>query len=192
MIEIIPNYHPIFVHFTLALFVVTLGFHLLSYMGARMKRISPHLTQEFETVGRWCLWICALMTFLTIPAGLYAYYTVGHDEVSHAVMTDHRNWAIPTAIAIWLVSLWSLYRYIKHQPISCGFIIALLIVQSLVLSTAWRGSELVYRYGLGVMSLPKAEEVGHQHAHMPEHKMLHENGAEMHMDNQGHNHDTEE
>lgn len=96
-----------------------------------------------------------------LPAGLHAYYTVGHDGVSHAAMIKHRNWAIPTAIAIWLVATWSFYRYLKQKSITLVFIIALLVVQGLVLSTAWRGAELVYRYGLGVMSLPQAEEVGH-------------------------------
>jgi hypothetical protein len=38
------------------------------------------------------------------------------------------------------------------------------VVQTLLLITAWHGAELVFRYGLGVLSLPQAEEVGHHHS----------------------------
>jgi len=45
------------------------------------------------------------------------------------------------------------------------FLISMVVAGSILASTAWRGSELVYRYGLGVMSLPKSEGDGHNHAH---------------------------
>lgn len=162
MIDIIPNWHPIFVHFTVALISVSVGLHLISYIGARI--LPQKLCHELATVARWCLWIGALVTFITVGAGIYAYYTVGHDAVSHAAMTIHRNWALSTAIVIWLIALWSVYRYVKQKQSTLVFIIALLIMQGLVLTTAWLGGEIVYRYGLGVMSLPMAEEMGHAHA----------------------------
>ena len=51
----------------------------------------------------------------------------------------------------------------KQQHLTITFIIVLFVVQGMLLSTAWRGAELVFRYGLGVMSLPQAEDVGHDH-----------------------------
>lgn len=188
MIDIIPNHHPIFVHFTVALFSAAFGFHMLSYVGVRSHKLSLRLIQEFATVGRWCLWACALLTFLTIAAGLYAYYTVGHDVISHAAMTTHRNWAIPTAVTIWLVALWSLDRYLKQKSITLLFMIALLVVQCLVLSTAWLGGELVYRYGLGVMALPQAEETSHQHTPMPKHAGMNAKAEPMNKENPAHGH----
>jgi len=35
----------------------------------------------------------------------------------------------------------------------------------LLANTAWHGAENVYRYGLGVMSLPQQESEGHAHNH---------------------------
>lgn len=163
MIEIIPNWHPLFVHFTVALFSTAVGFYWLSFIMGRISYFKPTLSQEFETVGRWCLWSVAIITMGTIAAGFYAYYTVGHDETSHIAMTDHRNWAVPTATAIVLTALWSLCRYYRQKKLTVLFLLVLLMVQGMLLSTAWRGAELVYRYGLGVMSLPQAEEVGHSH-----------------------------
>jgi uncharacterized membrane protein len=160
MIEIIPNWHPIFVHFTVALFSASVGFYTLALITQKRK-----ITQEFETVSRWCLWSVAAITVITVIAGLYAYNTVKHDEISHAAMTIHRNWGLTTATAIIILSLWSYNRYLKNQTLSVIFYIGLLITQVLLLSTAWRGAELVFRYGLGVMSLPQAEGEGHNHTH---------------------------
>lgn len=165
MIEIIPNWHPIFVHFTVGLFSAAVGFYWLSFIVCKMSYFKPTLPQEFETVGRWCLWIVSIITIGTILAGFYAYYTVGHDEISHMAMTDHRNWAVPTATAIVLTAIWSMFRYYRQKKLNLLFLIVLLVVQGMLLSTAWRGAELVYRYGLGVKSLPQAEEVGHEHHH---------------------------
>ena len=111
------------------------------------------------------MWIVSIITIGTILAGFYAYYTVGHDEVSHMAMTDHRNWAVSTATAILLTSIWSMWCYAHQKKLNILFLLVLLIGQVLLLSTAWRGGELVYRYGLGVKSLPQTEEVGHSHHH---------------------------
>jgi hypothetical protein len=35
----------------------------------------------------------------------------------------------------------------------------------------WRGAELVFRYGLGVISLPQPEEPGHERHHQSEEMM---------------------
>lgn len=43
------------------------------------------------------------------------------------------------------------------------FFVVLTLTPCLLLSTAWRGGELVFRYALGVMSLRKAEEHSSPH-----------------------------
>lgn len=174
MIEIIPNWHPIFVHFTVGLFCTSVAFYLLAYLTSYFRIVSVKITTDLETAGRWCLWAAGVTAIMTVIAGLYAFNTVRHDGPSHLAMINHRNWALPTAAAIVLVAFWSLWRDIKQKKLTLTFIIALLIVQALLLATAWRGAELVYRYGLGVMSLPKSEGEGHDHHHIEEMK-----GSEM-------------
>jgi uncharacterized membrane protein len=117
--------------------------------------------------GRWCLWTASLSAVITVLAGFYAFNTVRHDGISHLAMIDHRNWAITTAIGIALVAIWSGWRHYKHKTLSLIFIIALFIIQGMLVAAAWRGAELVFRHGLGVMSLPKAEGgEGHHHHDM--------------------------
>jgi hypothetical protein len=67
---------------------------------------------------------------------------------------------------------------------SYGFLIALIIAWLLVVNVAWLGAEVVFRHGLGVMSLPAMENNemkdrenesrgfesstdGHAHSHAP-------------------------
>jgi uncharacterized membrane protein len=163
MIEIIPNWHPIFVHFTVALYSTVVGFYILHYTTNYLWVLPKTYVNEFEVVARWCLWAVALLTIITVLAGLQAFNTVSHDAPSHIAMLNHRNWALPTAGAILFVALWSVWRYYRRRSVTLTFLLAVLVVQGLLLATAWRGAELVYRYGLGVISLPKSEGAGHQH-----------------------------
>ncbi len=104
MIEIIPNWHPIFVHFTLALFTMSFGFFGFTYITTHLNIVSRSFVNEFEIVARWCLWIGALIIIITVLTGLNAFNTVNHDEVSHIAMHTHRSWAIPTAVLILLAA----------------------------------------------------------------------------------------
>lgn len=162
MIEIIPNWHPIFVHFTVALFTTSVGLYTLAFLMNKFSILSK-ISSDLNITANWCLWLVSVIVIGTVLAGLQAYYTVKHDDISHIAMTNHRNWALPTAAVMVLVSLWSLWRAYKQKHLTITFIIVLFVVQGMLLSTAWRGAELVFRYGLGVMSLPQAEDVGHDH-----------------------------
>lgn len=156
--EIIPNYHPIFVHFTVALIVVAFGSLLLGHLFKSKQR----LHNELLIVSRWCLWICALATIFTVAAGFHAYYTVAHDAVSHKVMTTHRDWGVASFILIWITVIWSSILHIKRQPPRWLFTTLLTVATTVVIITGWYGAELVFRHGAGVISLPQVEVAGHQ------------------------------
>src|SRR3990167_7287845 len=105
--EIITNWHPIFVHFTVALFSTSTGLFLVSYILNSIKKIPNIFIVECEIVARWCLWLSAFVTIITVSFGFYAYYTVKHDVISHTAMTVHLNWAIATALLIYILAAWS-------------------------------------------------------------------------------------
>ncbi|MCW9012768.1 MAG: DUF2231 domain-containing protein [Gammaproteobacteria bacterium] len=161
--EIIPNWHPIFVHFTVAMLTVSVGLYVMCVF---MKE--GQLKTQCRVVARWNLWIGSAVTVLTILTGWYAYNTVVHDEPSHLAMTNHRNWALVTATVFFLLTVWSIWLYRKkvivNHALTAGLVIALILLGA----TAWHGGEVVYRYGLGVMSLPQVETTGgdgHAHSH---------------------------
>jgi len=167
LIEFIPNIHPIFVHFTVALLSTSMGLFLLGFI------ISERTWSErFLTVAQWNLWLGVGVTVITIGTGLYEYYTVTHDELSHVAMTNHRNWAFFTASIFFVLGPWSLLTYWKKREIKSSFIATLVLATVMLMVTSWKGGELVYRYGLGVLSLPKVVEgtSGDSHDHSHEEK----------------------
>jgi len=169
--EIIPNWHPIFVHITIGALTLSLLFYFLAWLGRR----SP-LFEQWLAAARWTLWTGAVFAIVTAYFGWRAFNTVEHDEAAHEVMIEHRNLALATiAVAVVLV-LWSLLRRRVQGDMSWGFRIVLLIAFGLLVATGWHGGELVYRHGLGVISLPAPGEHHHGAGHMHEH--AHEHGDE--------------
>jgi uncharacterized membrane protein len=165
VVEIIPNWHPIFVHFTVALLSVATGLYLVTLLLA-----NGELRVQWLIVARWNLWLGMGLTLITVLSGVYAYNTVAHDAPSHLAMTDHRNWAIATAILFAAATTWSIFSYRSGKEVSVLFMALLLVATISLASTAWRGGEVVYRYGLGVMSLPNMGNHEHsdgeeEHAH---------------------------
>lgn len=158
--EIIPNWHPIFVNFTVALVSLSALCYFIGYFTQKYS-----MGRELLTVGRWCLWLSALFTIATISAGFVAYYSVVHDAPSHEVMNDHRNWAIATFIIILAASVWSAWIYFKKKTVPLFFVLFLAVPFLLVSITAWHGAELVFRHGVGVKTLLKARHLDHQHSH---------------------------
>ena len=143
MIEIIPNWHPIFVHFTVALTSIATFFFCLGFILQ-----NKNLGKELLISGRFCLWTGAL---------------AAHDTPSHEAMIIHRNWALTTLSVIFITAFWSIYIWLKDKKIGVFFLLAMVSAFLLVTITAWHGAELVYRYGLGVKSLPEESHAGHTH-----------------------------
>jgi uncharacterized membrane protein/ketosteroid isomerase-like protein len=159
MFEITPNWHPMFVHFTVALLTASLLFHVASRIASGV------LGESLAAAGRWNFAAGLVFTFATVATGLLAYGSVDHDTPSHLAMTDHRNWALGTFIAFIAVAVWAWYRERDSSPASRVFVTLLALAAALLSVTAFKGGELVYRYGLGVMSMPAVSGEGHEHEH---------------------------
>jgi uncharacterized membrane protein len=157
MIEIIPNWHPLFVHFTIGLLMTSaVLFAAATYVGETWRK---PLTQAAQIN----LWIGGGFTLLTLVAGWYAFRTVNHDGHSHLAMLDHRSWALLTAGLFLFLSVWSWIHRKEKTPML--FVVLMLMGAGLLVITGYKGGELVYRHGLGVMALPAVEHSGHEHHH---------------------------
>jgi len=165
MFDILPNWHPVFVHFSVALLTVSVVFHIL----ARLLR-NGRVRNEMTVVADWSLWLGTFLTVVTAVAGWFAYNSVTHDEPSHAAMTVHRNWGLATLAAFLALAAWSAWnRWRGTARAATVFVVLLAAASALLAGTAWRGGELVYRHGLGVLALPMSEihADGHDHGQMP-------------------------
>ncbi len=159
-IEIIPNWHPIFVHFPIALVAIS----TLSFLLGILNKDST-FSKELIVVSKWCLWFAGVFAMITAYTGWLAYNSVAHDEPSHQAMTQHRNWAFSTAALITVFATIVFFFRVpwgnKKKLLSLFSLIALTCS---IFITAWLGAEAVYRYGIGVMSLPKIVTPHHHNA----------------------------
>lgn len=162
MFEVIPNWHPLFVHFTVSTLSLATVFYILAYA---LRNNGSY--EKIKTFADWNCWLGSGFAVVTAIAGWFAYNSVAHDTPSHEAMTDHRNWALATLALFAVVAIWSFLRKRADKKVNVVFLIVVLLAFTLLGSAAWRGGEVVYRYGLGVMSLPVAEEGsdGHDHEH---------------------------
>ncbi len=155
-----PNIHPVFVHFASALVVTSAAAYLLAL-------VLPRRRETLLAAADWMLAFGALAILATVAAGFQAYYSVSHDTPSHAAMTTHRNWAVPTALFVLALAAWR-WRARAKAP-SALFSAFVAVAAVLMTTTAWWGGRLVYGYGLGVASLPQTQGEGHDHAGVAEH-----------------------
>ncbi len=158
MIEIIPNWHPIFVHFTVALISISAALFVITKVVTNWR-----LEDQWLATAYWNLWFGALLAIITVAAGWYAFNTVDHDTPSHEAMKIHRDIALGTFALLIVMGIWGVVQYKKEKSPTLLFVIFMAIAAGGVGVTGWHGAELVYKFGLGVQSLPKTDD----HAHAP-------------------------
>ncbi len=153
-----PNIHPALVHFAFALTVTAAVSYALSALPAMASR-----RDTLRAGADWMLGFASLAIVATIAAGFQAYYSVAHDGPSHAAMTTHRNWAVPSGLAVLLLAAW---RWRRRAAAPSAIFTALIVAAAaLITVTAWWGGRVVYAHGLGVQRLPQVSGEGHDHEH---------------------------
>ena len=163
--EMLPNWHPFFVHFTIAFFSVG----PVLYLGAAFVPLGPGTQARLLLLARFCLWLGALLALVTVLTGLYAFSTVAHNKSAHLAMVNHRNWALATALAGFVIAALTFWqRDENHASKIMAGLTAVLFV--LVMITGFKGAELVYRHGIGVESnVTDKTKTHHQHDHNHDH-----------------------
>jgi uncharacterized membrane protein/ketosteroid isomerase-like protein len=164
VIEIIPNWHPIWVHFAIALLIC--GTVIYTGFGWKAKSNSTEPTHPL-IVSRWMLWLGVFASLATLLTGYWASITVAHDDLAHANMLVHRNWAIG-ATAIFVIGAgWEFLRRTENKAsvLSAALFLA---GSAALLVTGMEGAENVYEHGLGVKRLPEVS--GHDHSHADSNK----------------------
>lgn len=147
-------WHPVFVHFSVALLIMAALFYLLTRLWR--EAASNH---QWIAVARWNLWIGFASSLLTAILGWVAFNTVEHDDAVHALMETHAAFALATVCVFAVPTAWSIWRRRRREYPSWWFVGVLLIGAGLLTVTGRYGGKLVYAYGLGV-DLPPAVQAG--------------------------------
>jgi uncharacterized membrane protein len=146
-------WHPVFVHFSVALLCVAALFYVLAVI-VRSKPVA----QQWVVVAQWNLWLGVVLTGLTVLFGWLAFNSVRHDDGAHELMLAHRNWALATTVIFAVLALWSFWDRKERRYLSWVFAALMILAAGALLATALRGGDLVYGHGLAVSALPKPEE----------------------------------
>ncbi len=192
-IEIIPNWHPILVHFTIALLSVSVVLFLAESF---VRKWSLHI--QLVTVARWNLWLGSLAAIATVIAGFDAFNSVAHgSEAQHLAMLDHRKWALSTAGLFIVLAIWSLSASLRgkadfRKSKNLVFVSLMAVAGLMLATTGYKGAELVYRHGLGVIPMQVGMTGGHNHSHGgAEHGEGHDMKMDMNMEGMEHNEGSE-
>lgn len=159
--------HPIFVHFTVALSFTAFGAYVLAYILP-----ASNLKKDLGISAVWMLLFCFLASILTIVFGFLQFNSVKHDMLVHLPMTDHRNWALGTALVLFLCTIFALRGYIRNKIHSTFLTIGLFVLIGMVGTTAYKGGELVYHYGLAVKSTPELRELTQKNQKEQQHENI--------------------
>jgi uncharacterized membrane protein len=179
--QVIPNFHPIVVHFPIALTIIAFLLSIAAYL-----RRSPPVSAQLAAAGHFTLWLAAIGAAAAVLFGWLAFNSVNHDDAGHAAMLLHRSWAIPTALGLILLASWDAWKYRVNELISVPMLFLLFLLSQAIAVTGWLGGEVVYRHGIGVLSIPASEGVGHGH-----HDSAKDTGANIGSDNPTEQHDDE-
>ncbi len=150
---LLPGWHPIVVHFPLAL-VTTATLFLL---GARLVRRESYAA-TLATVGTWNLCLGALAALFALATGLAATLDLHVGAAAHQSISLHVKWAIFTTLALVLLAVWRGAGNAQESRPSWILLLVLSAATAALIVTGYRGGENVYRYGVGVQDshLPNA------------------------------------
>lgn len=151
-------WHPIFVHFTVALLFLAPVLFLLG-AAAPKKRWSHSVL----FAARWHLWAGMAFAVGTVATGFLAYATVPHVGPAHPFMIEHRNWALSAAAVYSVLAAWQYALFRSARMTSAAFLVVSVVGLGLLARTGYLGGELVFTHGAGVAQIEAAGDDGHEH-----------------------------
>jgi uncharacterized membrane protein len=147
LMNIIPGWHPIVVHFPLALIVTAAA-------SLSLARFLPgeEMVAMLASWGTWNLCLGAVTVFLALGTGLAASIGLQIDAAAHQAVSAHVKSAVVTTMLVLLVAVWRGAGAAANSRPTWGFLVMLWLATGALTVTGYRGGQNVYRYGIGVAS----------------------------------------
>lgn len=142
---LLPEWHPMVVHFPLALGVSATVFLL----AARLVR-DEHRAATLATVGTWNLCVGAVAALFALGTGVAAMLDLQVGAAARQAISLHLRWAIFTTLALVLLAVWRGAGNPSNSRPTWAFLLVLSAATAALIVTGYRGGQNVYRYGIGV------------------------------------------
>lgn len=158
----VPNPHPIFIHFPIALWPTAVLFLTIGILRDQ---------SSVWRAGTWVLHLGTLSAIIAIITGYIAADQLGHDSPGHGLVHTHRNIMITATISSTLVSAATfLTRKSLTRTIQWGLLMFTGVATLAAMAGADRGGEMVYRYSVGTRGETPPAADGHAHDHGSAHE----------------------
>ncbi len=144
------NFHPMIVHFPIALLN---AYVVMELLGLLLKKESIKITAS------WMLYLGTLGAAGAVLLGFYAASGAPHGGGVHSIMTRHRNLGL---IVFGFSIVLSLFRLLAINRARTVQLIAGVIMIVVMAFGADLGGLMVYKYGVAVKAVPQPE--GHEHS----------------------------
>lgn len=141
----LPEWHPMVVHFPLALGVSAALFLLAARLVRDQRRAAA-----LATVGTWNLCVGAVAALFALATGVAAVVDLHVGAAAHQAISTHLKWAIFTTLALVLLAVWRGAGSAWDSRPGWPFVVVLLGATAALAVTGYRGGQNVYRYGIGV------------------------------------------
>jgi uncharacterized membrane protein len=142
---LVPGWHPMVVHFPLALGVTAAVF----LTAARLVR-RERLMATLATVGTWNLCLGATAAVFALATGLSAALDLDVSAAAHQAISTHLKWAVVTTSVLVFLAVWRGAGNAQDSRPSWGLVAVSLMVAAALIATGYRGGQNVYRFGIGV------------------------------------------
>ncbi len=137
-------FHPIFIHFPIALLSTTLVLEILALAFGK---------DDLSRAGWWIQLVGTVGILLAVLSGIVAENATSIPATAAWVMDLHEELAFVCASAFAALLLWRVAARTKIPgPKPWGYIAAYLAAVVLLAFVGWFGGELVYRYGVGTLA----------------------------------------
>ncbi|MFQ5707853.1 MAG: DUF2231 domain-containing protein [bacterium] len=157
-LENLKNAHPLFVHFPVALTLVTLLFEGLWWTTKK---------KPFRDSATHLLYLSAVFAVATVITGYLASNGLGHESPGHEFVHEHRNVMLLMRGLLLVTALAVLMSRSPREGRGRRVLIGpLLIVSALLVYGADKGGRLVLQYGIGVQAVSEKaimEDENHEH-----------------------------
>lgn len=175
-IAALDNWHPLLVHFPIALLSL---FFMLDVLGS-----FAHKT-EWRRTATWFLYLGTVFAALTVAAGLQAAGSVAHGGNVHEIMESHEHRGIAVLSLAVALSAWRLLGKGALNGVANGLFLFSAGVLAILLSlTADLGGLMVYQYGVAVAPVTALnQEAALQHQH-GEDEDSHHHDSDIQMDDE--------
>jgi uncharacterized membrane protein len=150
--DLVPGWHPMIVHFPLAL-IVTAAFALTAARWAPRESTAATLA----TVGTWNLCLGAVAVFVALGTGLAAVVDLHVDAAARRAISLHVQSAVLLAVLVTLVAVWRGAGTDAHSRPTWIFLMVLWAATGAAVVTGYRGGQNVFRHGIGVVATGDAK-----------------------------------